>query len=267
MNTVKALIGALCLLALGASSPKAGVLVKGEVRAIDAAGQNGHLTMYIDKDRLRVEYEGEKGHGSSVYQVIDGEPVVWLIDQKANTYREARTQDIQKLRATIDDQLTMMESQLQKMEREKREEVETQYRAQIESMTEIARPYDPKKISYKKEEEKKKVNDWMCDQYTRSYRGKVDRTYAVVPWEKLGITKDDLKVLTDAQDAAGGLVGDLSFVTLWNVGHIEAFPVRIDTFIGDTKMDIIFINSVTKQDIDPTVFQLGSDLTQQDFMQ
>ena len=90
-------------------SIQAGVVVKMKQEA-QGMGIQSQQTMFIEKDRLRMEMSGEEENQIIIFR--GDKNVFWVIDKEDETYFEMTQDDVVKLKAQMENMQKMMMEQM-----------------------------------------------------------------------------------------------------------------------------------------------------------
>jgi len=241
----------------------AGTVIDCYVRALDPSSDAGDLTLYIEADRVRVEFENDDQRQIMIYD-SGGEPVLYLIDDFASTYREVSPKDLKEFREEMEEQLSSLEDQMRGVPREAREAWQAEAKHDLIRMSDIANPRTDGKYDYKMQDGEVTVRKWLATPYDAYYDGQLDSRYAVAAWDDVDMSADDISILIELHDRYGTIAGNFDFVTMWSVADVSGFPVRMTSIDSGERMDITEIRDVSRADIDPYLFELPGGLAQQE---
>jgi hypothetical protein len=260
------LLSIILVAVLTAFGADAGVVVKCHVQALDPSSDAGMMTMYIDDDRARIEFENDDKRQIMIYRGGD-DPVLYLIDDHSSTYREMTPKSLKKLRNPVDDELSSIKDQMREMPREVRDAWKAEAREDLVRMERIAKPRKNDRFTYEPTGESRKIRKWAARDYEGFYEGGLEQKYAIASWRDLGLAYDDISVLVDLQNRYGTVAGNLDFVTMWPNAEVPGFPVRVVTYLDGEKMDVVEARSIVRQEINPRLFTLDSGLREQELFQ
>ena len=256
MNRLSVLTSAIALAVT--TTANAGTVITCQVQAIDPSSEAGLLTMYIEEERVRIEFENEEQRQVMIYDSDDEK--LWLIDDYSSAYREVKPKDLKKFRNEMEDQLAWVEGQMREMPREAREAWQAEAKQDLTRMANIARPRKDDKYTYEAEDKDLAVRNWNAQQYSAYYDDELDSKYAVAAWEEVGITREDVEILIELHDRFGSVAGNLDFVTMWANADVAGFPVRMTSIDSGEKMDVTEMRAITQKDLDPHLFELPRGL-------
>jgi hypothetical protein len=231
--------------------------------------ENVKTTVYVERDRLRVEQRGEKSHAVLIYR---GDlHVFWQIRDNL-TYTEITPEDVKPLRAQLRDQVEQYEQYLSYIPDGEREIVEQTHDWGIEMLRRLSEERSWKKFSNEKVDEPVKVGKWMAQKYKRFYDGKFDDIeYWSVGWDQTGVTAEDFAVVHEMAKSFDLFIGDTFLLaTMWNAEiatTVEGFPIRFVTWHGDSKIMRSDVTGIRKEAVDSTLFTLPEGLDETPFIQ
>ena len=131
-------------------SVQAGVVVKMK-QAAQGISVESEQTMFIEKDRLRMEMSGEEENQTIIFR--GDKNVFWVIDSDKKSYFEMTQDDIVKLKSQMEKMQEMMKEQMKNMPEEQRK--------MMEDMMPSGMPGEKKeKVTYTKKESGVKVGKW-----------------------------------------------------------------------------------------------------------
>ena len=131
----------LTILFLFSIASQAGVIIK-MTQLSESMELDMKSTMYIDKDRLRMEASGS---GQNQVIIFRGDKnLFWTIDDENKTYFEMTQEDIKKLKVQMDKMQKIMMEQMKNMPEEQRKMMEKMMPSNIPSKETVKTTYTKK---------------------------------------------------------------------------------------------------------------------------
>ena len=232
----------------------AGVIVKMKQEA-QGMGIQSQQTMYIDKDRLRMELSGEEENQIIIFR--GDKNVFWVINKEDETYFEMTQDDIVKLKSQMAKMQEMMKEQMKNMPAEQRK--------MMEEMMPTAMPGKKKeKVTYTKKESGVKVGKWTTTHYIGTAGGKKSDELWTVEWSQVGFKREDFTVMTKMADFFSALSQDAT--DFMKVGSedwekemgISGMPVRWIDIINEGSTSEGSVQDIIKKSLEPSLFDLPS---------
>ena len=244
----------------------AGTLVRATVQALDPSATPGEVTMYLEPDRVRVDFKNEDMHQAIIYSRDGDKSVLRVVDENLWTYRELKHKDVDKARGLAADELEVMEQEIRKLPSDERDATRTHLRHSLGRLHDIVEPRDGAQFAYKVRAEQQRVHKWKADSYEAYYEDELDGICDVAAWEDVGISREDVQVLIDMREAFGDIALDLAFVTLWS-NDIAGYPVRVETYTNGVLMEITHLREVAHGNFDSGIFELTKDYDRHSFFE
>jgi len=239
---------------------QAGVLVK-SMENSDQTDVNMETLMYIDQDNLRIEINEMDNNQLIIFR--GDKNVFWVINNDDKTYIEMTQKDLENLKAQMDNMQKMMAEQMKNMPEEQRKMME-------QMMPSAAGPAKKTKTVYEKKSGMEKVGKWTCDHYESFQNGKKSGELWTASWDALGLKRSDMSAFKKMADFFEVISQDANeFMKLgseeWEKEMgISGVPVRwIDFQDGQQKIKGE-ITEITKQQINPSLFELPAGYEKED---
>lgn len=261
MKSLKlSLLAFFCLCILW-SNLTAGVLLVSVSEFPDQPDETETNRTYINSDRVRTEI------GTGQVAIFRGDKdVFWFIDNEDRTYTELTREDIQKMKAQLEETSKMFEEQMQNLPPEQRK--------MMESMMGGKMPEKPPELKYKKIASGQKIGQWTCDEYVGYLDGQKHAEVWTTPWKDLGLSSEDFDAMKQmssffeefSKDAAHLFkVGDESAKKDAEGRLYSGMPVKMIGYSGDQQTYKLELKEVKKQDCPASLFELPEGLKKQDF--
>lgn len=154
--------------------------------------------LYLVPDAMRGDREGPDEHISFVFRADKN--VAYFIDHRNKTYRVMTQQEVEKLKARMEEAYRKMEQQLALMEQQMKN-MPPQQQEMVKKMIEKARQHQQggPQIVYRRVKQGDRVAGYGCDVYEGFIREqKVESVCAALP-ESLGLESADFQVIEKAQ--------------------------------------------------------------------
>ena len=123
MKFIKILVSATFAIAIMASSLYAGILMVSVTESSDNPEEKFEQKMFVDKDRMRMELSGEDLDQIIIFR--KDKDVFWFIDNNDKTYFEMTREDLQEMKAQIDEAMREIEEQMKDLPPEQRQMMES----------------------------------------------------------------------------------------------------------------------------------------------
>ena len=233
-------------------SAQAGVIVKmtQEAKSMNMQSQQ---TMYIEKDRLRMEMSGQEENQTIIFR--GDKNIFWVIDNTKKSYFEMTQDDVVKLKSQMDNMQKMMMEQMKNMPEEQRK--------MMEEMMPTSMPAEKKeKTTYTKKASGVKVGKWSTTHYEGTKAGKKSDDLWTVDWSEAGFNRSDFAVMTKMADFFSALSQEAT--DFMQVGSeswekemgISGMPVRwIDYMDGGSKNEGS-VQDISRKDLEASLFEL-----------
>ncbi|RMG62382.1 MAG: hypothetical protein D6715_12290 [Calditrichaeota bacterium] len=189
-----------CLLFLFALSPmlRAGKVIKVTEKDL-VEGKVEYITIYLNKNQVRVDTKGEDQNFSAIYSATDDRFVMINHSRKAYAVltREDVDQMARQMKSTMDQVMAQMQEQLKNLPPEQRQMAEEMMKKQMPGQN--AEEEAASKKEYKKIASGVLVGQWKTAHY-EVYQDDVkeEEVWTVSP-DKVGIQEDDFSVFMKMQ--------------------------------------------------------------------
>lgn len=217
--------------------------------------------MYLEGDKLRIEQPGEEGSIIIIYR--GDKNLVWMIEPDKKRYEETTKEDVQKMKAQIEQAKAKMEEQMKNMPPEQRKQMEQMMGKMTGGATEET------KIVYKLVGKGEKVNDYTCEHYAAFSDGQKTWDLWSVDYKEVAVGYKDLAPL----EALGEFFADLSSsdVERYFVGSEKPFegeegdrfhgmPVKWSSMEADSVVHVNELKILEKRTNDAALFELPEGL-------
>lgn len=245
-----------------ASSAYAGVILKSESKIYGSQRINAQTTLYLERDRMRMETTDDTGEKEVVIFRKDKQ-LFWVIDPKKGTYTEITKAQLRQMKRQMDEYKREMEAAMKNMPPEQRAMVEQMMKEQMPTV-----PDEPQ-IDYRKVGSGK-VGRWSCTRYQGFSKGRKVEEVWVAPFSKLGIRASDFEILEEmggffdefSQGSSNSLVGDTK---KW-MYTFNGFPVKTVSY---EKGRVVYEDRVVdlrRSSLSQTLFELPRGLKKETLM-
>lgn len=250
----------LAFIFLFSVSINAGIVVKMKETS-ENMKMNMQSTMYLEKDRLRMEAMGDEQKQIIIFR--GDKNVFWTINPEEKSYFEMTQADIQKMKAQMEKTKQMMMEQMKNMPEEQKKMMEEMMPSNM-NMSETV------KTTYSKQSSGVKVGKWNCTHFIGSKNGKKSEEIWVADWDQIGVSKNDLSVLQKMGEFFQALSQEASdffeFGTeAWEkqIGMSGA-PMRSVHYMDGKISEQSEVTDVTKKDLDSSMFELPAGYSKED---
>jgi hypothetical protein len=233
-------------------SAKAGIVIKMKQEAHGITVESLQ-TMFIEKDRLRMEMSGEEENQTIIFR--GDKKVFWVIDKDKNTYFEMTQDDIVKLKSQMEKMQQMMMEQMKNMPEEQRK--------MMEDMMPSGMPGEKKeKAIYTKVAGGVKVGKWTTTHYTGTRAGKKSDELWTVDWSDVGFSRSDFGAMSKMADFFSALSQDAT--EFMKVGSeewekemgISGMPVRWVHYINEGTSSEGTVEDISSKNLDSSLFEV-----------
>ena len=215
--------------------------------------------VFIEKDRMRVESGGSSENNLIIFR--GDKEVFWVINIDKKTYNEMTREDLEKLRAKMDNAFKEMEEQLKNLPPEQRKMMEQMMPKQAQMAMQR-----PAKTIYKKIRSGEKVNQWSCILYEGFEEGIKTKDVWTADFSQLNINPDDLKGLNAMGKFFEVLTQEIE--ELYMIGPDQAekeggfsgIPVKTIESESGNIIQITELKEITSKSFDSAIFELPSGL-------
>ena len=258
MNTIKVLISYCLLLLLLPVSAMAGIYIH-SVDQFKDTNKTETSKVFIEKDRMRVESGGSSENNIIIFR---GDiELFWVINIDKKTYNEMTRDDLEKLRAKMDNAFKEMEEQMKNLPPEQRKMMEQMMPKQAQMAMQT-----PAKTIYKKKKSGEKINQWSCTLYEGFEEGKKTKDVWTADFSQLNINPDDLKGLNAMGKFFEVLTQEIE--ELYMIGPDQAekeggfsgVPVKTIEYESGNILQITELKEITSKSFDSAIFELPSGL-------
>ncbi len=242
----------ITVLLLLSVSVQAGIVVKMS-QETEGMSIQSQQTMFIDKDRLRMEMSGQEENQTIIFR--GDKNVFWVIDNEKKSYFEMTEDDIVKLKSQMENMQKMMKEQMKNMPEEQRK--------MMEKMMPTSMPSGEKeKTTYTKKASGVKVGKWTTTHYEGTIKGKKSDELWTVDWSQVGFDRADFVVMTKMADFFSALSQEAT--DFMQVGSeewekemgISGMPVRWVDYMNGDKTSEGSLQDISKKDLDASLFEL-----------
>jgi hypothetical protein len=210
-------------------------------------------TMYIEKDRLRMEMSGEDEYRTVIFR--GDKNVFWVVDSKKKSYFEMTQDDIAKLKTQMESMQKMMMEQMKNMPEEQRKMMESMMPS---SMSNQEKP----KTKYEKAEGNVKVGKWTTTHYVGTTNGKKIDELWTADWSQVGFNRSEFSVMTKMADFFSALSQEAS--DFMKVGSAEwekemgisGMPVRWLDYLEGGGTSEGNLQDISRKDLQSSLFEL-----------
>ena len=235
-------------------SAQAGVVVKmkQEAHGITVESQQ---TMFIEKDRLRMEMSGEEENQTVIFR--GDKNVFWVIDSDKKTYFEMTPDDIAKLKDQMEKMQQMMKEQMKNMPAEQRK--------MMEDMMPSGTPGEKKeKAVFSKQSSGVKVGKWTTTYYVGTRSGKKSEELWTVDWSDVGFDRSDFGAMSKMADFFSALSQDAT--EFMKIGSEEwekemgvtGMPVRWVEHISEGVSSEGTVEDISSKNLESSLFEVPS---------
>lgn len=261
---LSAALTAICVLAV--SVAYAGSVISLETITYGNSALNGTATVYLEKDRMRIDSTEGGGDVTVIYNGAGQDnPFYWLVDNRRQTYIEIRQEELVAATRAMEDAMDVARLEIDKAPPEQRPRLEQLYADRIGYAGFFADQTEYREVS-----KGIRIGDWKCAHY-QGYREevKIEEVWAA-ELEELGIVPEDLSGLKQLADLFrtvgqtlpaffrfGGETTDVSET-------FPGFPVVVVTYKDGERAEKSTIEAVHQKSLDSSLFDLPEGLTRQE---
>ena len=234
----------------------------------DQYSESGTQTMYLDANKVRVEFAGKIKSVQIIYDIENKDaPVMWIIDPAEQTYTKLDAKTIKKIKDKMQEMSEMLSSYLLKASDEERVEINTKYKKQIRQANDLLNFEErAKKTTYEKVAGGEKVNAWTCDHFKAMFNKELYKEVWIAKWSDLGVEPADLAVLSAVAEGFQGFGPDLvplaDQTAKGSEGPVNGFPVKAVFYEDGAKTVREEVKEIRKEDVDPKLFALPEGYTE-----
>jgi hypothetical protein len=218
--------------------------------------------MYIDDSKLRIEQPGEKDTTIFIYR--GDKNLVWIIKPAEKLYQEITEQDIQNMKAQMEQAGKMMEEQMKNLPPEQREQMEKLMAKMPQAQTE-----EKKEVVYKLVGKNEKVGDYTCEHYAALEDGKKTWDLWTVDYKDVPVSAQDLAPLEalgeffgqmGGSDAERYLIGTQEPLKGDEGPRFHGMPVKWTDVEADSVVRVNELKTLDKQTVDASLFDVPKGL-------
>ncbi|UCG52744.1 MAG: hypothetical protein JSW58_04115 [Candidatus Latescibacterota bacterium] len=223
-------------------------------------------TIFLDNNRMRLEaVEGGRDVVLIVKRNDAGDPVCWVIDTAAKTYREITKETAKELKSQIDRAKKTAEEQMERMPPGQRERVKKMMETQLSN---IGKRFD---VQFKEIATGVKVNEWTCTQLESYVDGAKYEDIWAADWKQIGLEQSDVRVFGDMGSLFDGVSPQTNaFFQMGkskNEGGYEGFPVLVVEYKDGKEYEKSEVRSVRNEKLKGGLFELPEGLTKKSMLE
>lgn len=216
------------------------------------------IKMYLDADKLRIEQPDQDGSTIIIYR--GDKDLVWMIRPGEKLYQETTREDMQKMKAKMEQARKMMDEQMKNIPPEQREQME-----KMMGKMPGAQVGEKKETVYKQMGKGEKVNNYTCERYAAFVDGEKTWELWTVDYKDVKVNFKDLAPLEALGQFFGEMGGD-DFESYF-VGTQEPFegkegprfhgmPVKWTDIEADSVVHVNELKVLEKQKVDAGLFEV-----------
>lgn len=272
MRHVMLIMAGFLFLAAAVSGAIAGTVLVVDTWSYDQYSESGTHTLYIDKDKARLEFKSKEGETHVIYRLDKkDDPVMWLIDPKELSYVEMNEKTLKDMKSKMQEAMEMMEMYTSKLSAEDRSEVEKQYKKQIRQAEKMMKYEERmKKMEYEKVADDVTFESWACDEYDGIFNKERYKKVWVADWKEIGIEHADVAVLNSMSEVFKGFSGEMIPFTGAKVKGsddvLTGFPVKTVYYEDGNKIVKQEVKEIRKEDLNQALFELPEGLDKKEPM-
>jgi hypothetical protein len=249
----------LILFSVFSMTVSAGVVVKGVDKS--EAEKKSPSTVYIDKDKLRIETSNENENEIIIFRQDKG--LLWIINQNKMTYMEMTRKDIAQMTEQIDQAMKQLEEQMKNMPAEQREMMKKMMPSTLTDKSHA-------KILYKKKADGVKINKWSTTQYVGMLDGEKKSEVWTIKWAQANIAEADVSALRGMGEFFEALAGEID--EFYQMGSDEfakeggyaGMPVKFVNYEDGKITNDYEISEINKQSLNQSLFELPPNLKKEE---
>jgi hypothetical protein len=268
MKGTKLVAGALAVLALALSVAHARTVIVLDQWSYDQYAESGTQKMYVDSNKVRVEFTGKDKAVQIIYNIENKDaPVMWVIDPAAQTYIKLDAKTMKKIQDKMQQMSEMFSAYMSKASDEERDEINKKYKKELRQADDMLNFEERmKKTTYEKVAGGEKVNTWTCDHFKGMFNKELYKEVWVANWSDLGVQPNDLAVLSAIAVGFKGFGQDMIPLTgqqaKGSEGPVNGFPVKAVFYEDGAKVVREEVKEIRKEDLDPKLFALPEGYTE-----
>ncbi len=264
MKSLKVVGTALFSFAILASSLPAGVTISTTHTMAAKPNEKQINKTYVDSGRMR--HEAQSKAGSTVVIFRQDKGLFWVINPD-KTYMEITKQDMQAMKAKMDEAKTQMEEQMKNVPEAQREMMKKMMGGRMP----MAQSASAVKIAYKKVATGEKVNQWSCAKYEGYREDKKVKDVWTTDWKSLGLTPETFKVMKDISEFFENLAHEMA-ANFDKIGSEEwekeqgytGIPVKTLSYSDSQLRSTTEVTEVKQGELAASLFELPAGLTKKD---
>jgi len=268
MKGTKLVAGAFAVLALALTAAHAGTVIVLDQWSYDQYAESGTQKMYVDSNKVRVEFTGKDKTVQIIYNIENKDaPVMWVIDPAAQTYIKLDAKTMKKIQDKMQQMSEMFSAYMSKAPDEERDEINKKYKEELRQADDMLNFEERmKKTTYEKVAGGEKVNTWTCDHFKGMFNKELYKEVWVAAWSDLGVQPNDLAVLSAIAVGFKGFGQDMIPFTgqqaKGSEGPMNGFPVKAVFYEDGAKVVREEVKEIRKEDLDPKLFALPEGYTE-----
>lgn len=235
----------------------AGVLIVSDHRSLVDPADKETSTVYLERDRLRVETKGPEGEQIVIFR--KDRQLFWVVDKKEGTYFEMTKESLRKMKEGIEEQM----KGVREMMAEQMKNLSPEERKMLEQMGARPMVMEPPKPVYRKVSSGVKVGHWKCDKY-EGFQGreKIEEVWAT-DFKELGLSPEDFRPMEEMQKFSKSLSGGAETAKPrgWQEDQgYPGLPVREVSFLHGRMDEEMEVREISRQNFPPSLFELPKGL-------
>lgn len=257
MKRLSLLIFLVVFVGSATSGVWAGTVIRLRTEFVLEPSKNGTATIYLDKNRMRIDSTEGGAAVRVIYVSEKKEPFYWLIDMEDSTYVKVRREDLLLAQEQVREAKEAAKSELKDLPPEQRREME-----QLLTRRMGLGAFSETKTEYTKVATGTRVGQWNCDHYQGTRDGdKVEDVWAA-DYQQLGINDDDLKALQEMASLFESVGQDLPAFFRFGAydeqdkTYFVGFPIMIVSYEAGTHREKSEVFEVTNERLAAAIFQL-----------
>jgi len=264
MKSPNVLRGALSGLTIFVAPLFAGVTISTSHTTTAKPDEKAINKTYVDSDRLRMDAQSMGANTIIIFRQDKG--LFWVITQKDNSYMEITKQDLQAMKARMDEAKTKMDEQMKNVPPAQREMMEKMLKSRMPMQQ-----AGTIKTTYKKVASGEKVNQWVCAKYEGYREDNKVKDVWTTDWKSLGLTAETFKVMKDIGEFFEGFAKDMA-ADFDKIGSAEwekeqgytGIPVKTLSYTDGQLRSTTEMTEVKPGDLAASLFDLPAGLTKKE---
>ena len=238
-------------------SAHAGVILKSAANIHGTQQITAKTTLYLARDRMRMESEDSMG-GKQVVIFRKDKRLFWVIDPVKGTYTEITKAQLEQMKKQMEEYKRQMEAAMKNMPPEQKAMMKKMMKEQMPSSAPKDLPISYRKVG------SGKIGKWYCTKFQGVLNGAKVEDVWVAPFNKLGISLSDLEILNQMgsffdelyQGSGNSIVGDTK---KWE-DTFKGFPVKTVSYDNGRVVYEDSLKEVKKTSLPQTLFELPGGL-------